>query len=114
MYALLSPAYRIIVEFGAEADIDGEVRTGELDFYIKNGNKWAVELLRDGDKVGDHLCRIGKEIQECPADEWLVVDYRFTKLGMRDINLCSLVFSADCRSCECLMRNMQHFTLLKE
>ena len=25
--------------------IDGKVVTGELDFYIKNGQKWALELL---------------------------------------------------------------------
>jgi hypothetical protein len=115
MYALLSPTYRIIAEFGTEAEVDGEVKTGELDFYIKNGNKWAIELLRDGDKVGAHLGRIGKKYKSVPADEWLVVDCRFTKPRKRDINLCSLVFSADCRSCECLMRSMQPFTLnLKE
>lgn len=116
MYALLSPAYRIIAEFGTEAKIDGELKTGELDFYIKNGNKWAVELLRDGDKVGAHLSRIGGKYKDVPADEWLMVDCRFTRPRKRDLNLCSLVFSDDCRSCECFMRDKQPpFTIdLKE
>lgn len=116
MYALLSPAYRIIAEFGTKAKIDDESKTGELDFYIKNGNKWAVELLCDGDKVGAQLGRIGGKYKNVPADEWLVVDCRFTRPRKRDLNLCSLVFSEDCRSCECFMRNEQPpFTIdLKE
>jgi hypothetical protein len=112
MDALLSPNYRIIAGFGTEAEINGEVKTGELDFYIKNGNKWAVELLCDGDKVGAHLGRrIGGKYKNVPAHEWLVVDCRFTKPRKRDPNLCSLIFSDDCRSCDFLMRNEQPFTI---
>ena len=65
---LLPIDYSIIPELGTEAEVDGKVVTGELDFYIKNGKKWAIELLRDGDGIGEHLRRIGGKYQNVVAD----------------------------------------------
>ena len=61
--ALLPTTYHIIPELGTEAVIDGKLKTGELDFYIRNGTKWGLELLRDGDKIGEHLDRIPGKCQ---------------------------------------------------
>ena len=104
--ALLPTTYRIIPELGTEAMIGGKVKTGELDFYIRNGNKWGLELLRDGDKIGEHLGRIPGKYKNVVADEWLVVDCRVhPSVPIKPAyNRCSLVFSEDFRSCQCYMR----------
>jgi hypothetical protein len=66
---LLPASYRIIPELGTEALLHGEVVTGELDFSIRNGKKWAAELLRDGDMIGEHLGRIPGKYKNVVADE---------------------------------------------
>ena len=105
LYTLLPATYNIIPELGTEAEIDSKTVTGELDFYIKNGKKWALELMRDGKKIGEHLDRIPGKYQNVEADEWLVVDFRYgTPPRMRDENLCSMVFTEDYKQCECSMR----------
>jgi hypothetical protein len=104
--AILPTSYRIIPELGTEALIGNKFKTGELDFYIKNGHKWALEFLRNGEKIGEHLGRIPGKYKNVVADEWLVVDCRiepsFPKKA--DHNRCSLVFSQDFTSCQCFMR----------
>ncbi|CAB9525246.1 expressed unknown protein [Seminavis robusta] len=35
-------------------DTNGQTVTGELDFYIAGNLHWAVELLRNGDKINEH------------------------------------------------------------
>jgi len=104
--ALLPTSYRIIPELGTEALIRGEVKTGELDFYIRNGSKWGLELLRDGDKIGGHLGRIPGKYRNVVADEWLVVDCCIhpSVPKKRAYNRCSLVFSENFRSCQCYLR----------
>lgn len=103
--SLLPVSYRIIPELGTQAMIDGKVVTGELDFYIKNGKKWALELLRDAKGRREHLNRIPGKYKEVVADTWLVLDCRVDGVvPSRDNNLCTLVFSDDFRSCQCYMR----------
>ena len=103
--SLLPVSYRIIPELGTQAKIDGKVVTGELDFYIKNGQKWALELLRDAKGRKEHLNRIPGKYREVVADAWLVVDCRVGVVVPNRINnLCTLVFSDDFRSCKCYMR----------
>ena len=85
--------------------IDGEVVTGELDFYIiKNGQKWALELRRDGKGRKEH--RIAGQYRKEVADTWLVVDCRVDGVvpSNRDNNLCTLVFTDNFKSCQCYMR----------
>lgn len=103
--SLLPSSYRIIPEYGTEATINGELKQGELDFYIMNGRKWGLQLLRNGDGIGEHLGRITGKYQNVEADEWLVVDCRI-RTGRRpcpDVDRCSLVFTEDFRSCQCYM-----------
>jgi hypothetical protein len=111
--SLLPVSYRIIPELGTQAKIDGEVVTGELDFYIKNGKKWALELLRDAKGRKEHLNRIPGKYREVVADAWLVVDCRADGVvpSKRDNNLCTLVFNDDFRSCQCYMRGNGVHTL---
>ena len=113
--ALLDTTYRIIPELGTEAMIDGKLKTGALDFYIRNGNKWGLELLRDGDRIGEHLGRIPGKYKNVLADEWLVVDCRVhpSVPKERGYNRCSLVFSEDFRSCQCYMRLSQEPTAIQ-
>ena len=40
IYLLLPLKYRIVAEFGTSAKVNGEKKTGELDFYIRNGRRW--------------------------------------------------------------------------
>ena len=86
--------------------IDGKAVTGDLDFYIKNGKKGALELLHDAKGRREHLNRIPGKYREVVADAWLVVDCRVDGVvpSKRDNNLCTLVFSDDFRSCQCYMR----------
>ena len=103
--SLLPPSYRIVPEYGTEALMQGKMKTGELDFYIRHGAKWGLELVRDGDGIGEHLRRIIGKYQNVEADEWLVVDCRVNG-GRPNLaaDRCSLVFADDCRSCQCYMR----------
>lgn len=104
--SLLPSSYRILPEYGTEATINGELKTGELDFYILNGMKWGLELLRDGDGIGKDLRRITGIYQNVEADEWLILDCRM-HTGRRPhpaVDRCSLVFAQDFRTCQCYMR----------
>jgi hypothetical protein len=80
--------------------------TGELDLYIRNGKKWVEELLRNGDKIGEHLGCIHGKYKNVALDEWLVVDCHAHPNAPKkfDQNRWSLVFSTDYRSCQCYMR----------
>lgn len=103
--SLLPVSYRIIPELGTKAKMDGQVVTGELDFYMKKGQKWALELLRDGHGVGEHLGRIPGKYKNVDADAWLVVDCRLNvKPKKREKQLCTLVFGEDYTTCECYLR----------
>lgn len=103
--SLLPMSYRIMPELGTKAEMHGKTVTGELDFYIKNGRKWALELLRDGKGLREHLGRIPGEYRNVEATSWLVVDCRMNvKPRNKEENLCILVFEEDYRSCQCYMR----------
>jgi len=102
--SLLPLSYRIIPEYGTMAVIDGVPKTGELDFYIINGKKWALELLRDGQKISQHLNRIPGNYQNVEANQWLMVDCRVEKEPQtKATNYCALVFSKDFKTAMCYM-----------
>eukprot|EP00523_Entomoneis_sp_CCMP467_P022449 CAMPEP_0168856586 /NCGR_PEP_ID=MMETSP0727-20121128/15265_1 /TAXON_ID=265536 /ORGANISM="Amphiprora sp., Strain CCMP467" /LENGTH=524 /DNA_ID=CAMNT_0008911137 /DNA_START=138 /DNA_END=1709 /DNA_ORIENTATION=- len=103
--SLLPVSYRIIPELGTKAMIGDRTVIGELDFYIKNGNRWAVEFLCDGDRLDPHLDRIPGKYRNVEASSWLVVDCRMGgKPKKRDKDLCTLVFDEKFTSCEFYMR----------
>ena len=102
--SLLPLSYRIIPEYGTMAVIDGVSKTIELDFYIRNGTKWALELLRDGQKISQNLSRIPGKYQNVEVDQWLVVDCLVEKEPqIKDANYCALVFSKDFKTAMCYM-----------
>jgi hypothetical protein len=110
--SLLPVSYRIIPELGTKAMIGGRTVTGELDFYIKNGNKWAVEFVRGSDRLDPHLDRIPGKYRNVEASSWLVVDCRMGgKPKKRDKDLCTLVFDKKFASCECYMRQKDPITV---
>ena len=89
---------------------------GELDFYINGDLQWCLELLRNGDKIGDHLARFHPSIgkyREVVKMSYLVVDCRGPKKGevKVDESRCTLYFAEDFRSCICKMRLQEEVTL---
>lgn len=58
MSKLLTLHNKIIPELNTKVDpTPGSNGTGELDFYINGNLKWCLELLRNGDKINNHLER---------------------------------------------------------
>ncbi|CAG8688488.1 6915_t:CDS:2, partial [Acaulospora morrowiae] len=56
---------------------------GYLDFYLNDQRNWAIELLRDGDKLQEHQQRFQKDSQYTSilkyAKEWAIIDIRNSK-----------------------------------
>lgn len=110
--SLLPVSYRIIPELGTKAIIGGRTVGGELDFYIKNGKKWAVEFVRKSDRLNEHLNRIPGKYRNVEASSWLVVDCLMGgRPKKRDKDLCTLVFDNKFASCECYVRLMDPKTV---
>ncbi len=58
----LPPSVAVCPELNTFAkDAGGEVITGELDFFIFGDLNWAIELLRNGDKINEHVERFDPE-----------------------------------------------------
>ena len=106
----------IIPELNTRAELGEEIVSGELDFFINGELKWALELLRNGSKLGEHIQRFhpssGKYLN-VPANAYLVVDCRGPRV--REVQQmderCTLYFSEDFRTCICAMRHEQEITL---
>ena len=84
-----------------------KIVTGELDFYINGDKQWCLELLRLGDKIGEHVARFedhkGKYRKVIKKDH-LVVDCRGPKVGREARNeesRSTLYFSEDFKKCIC-------------
>ena len=92
-------------------DANGKVVSGELDFYINGSLHWCIELLRNGDKIGEHLGRFqprtGKYRNLVKSNDYLVVDCRPPKRG-RGANIaedrCTLYFEENFSKCRVQMR----------
>ena len=53
--------------------------TGFLDFYVNNGLEWGVELLREGDRMSEHLERFivdDRSYQDIPLGQCAILDFR--------------------------------------
>ena len=89
---------------------EGEEISGELDFYINSQLQWCVELLRRGDKIGEHLARFDKhdgKYREVVAKDYLVLDCRPPKPGRGVVineNRCTLYFEENYTKCRIQMR----------
>ena len=86
------------------------VERGELDFYINGSLQWCLELLRNGDKIGERLARFkprtGK-YRNVEAKDYLVVDCRPPKRGngaQIAVDRCNLYFEENFTKCRVQMR----------
>jgi hypothetical protein len=76
----------------------------ELDFYINGDLQWCLELLRLGEKIGEHLARfdsqaVGEEYHDVVWKEYLVLDCRGPKKGLeviRPTTMCDVLFTLLC------------------
>jgi hypothetical protein len=89
---------------------NGEEISGELDFYINGNLQWCLELMRNGDKIGEHLARsiphTGK-YRNVEAKDYLVVDCRPPKRGngaQIAVDRCNLYFEENFTKCRVQMR----------
>ena len=113
MSTLLPLTNYIIPELRTFAfDSSGNLVSGELDFYINGDLQWCLEILRLGDKIGEHLARFDYEqgkYREVQMRDYLVVDCRGEK-GARGVPVevnearCTLYFAGNFGSCICKMR----------
>ena len=104
----------LIPELNTKATMPGGEKTGELDFYINSQLQWCLELLRMGDKVGQHLDRFKGKCREVPTSEFLIVDCRGPKKGAgahRNENRCNLYFEDNFTKCRIQMRLGEEYVL---
>eukprot|EP00529_Nitzschia_sp_RCC80_P012126 CAMPEP_0113462804 /NCGR_PEP_ID=MMETSP0014_2-20120614/12302_1 /TAXON_ID=2857 /ORGANISM="Nitzschia sp." /LENGTH=566 /DNA_ID=CAMNT_0000354721 /DNA_START=90 /DNA_END=1790 /DNA_ORIENTATION=+ /assembly_acc=CAM_ASM_000159 len=98
----------------------GETVTGELDFFISGRLDWAIEVLRNGDKINEHVQRfdpVNGKYRSVGHKAHLVVDCRGprTKSAETIYDRCTLYFARDFTEVECKMREQPLVTLsLKE
>jgi len=74
----LPPTHRVAAEVSRVLKQGTPQITGELDFWINSTLEWAIELLRQGDRKGEHLERFQRDGAYGPlrAKQWRVVDFR--------------------------------------
>lgn len=74
----LPPTHRVAAEVSRVLKQGTPQIAGELDFWINSTLEWAIELLRQGDRKGEHLQRFQRDGSYGPlrAKQWRVVDFR--------------------------------------
>ena len=94
-------------------DDSGNVKTGELDFFVGgevNGDlRWAIEITRKGDKINEHVSRFDPSNGKYRAighTAWIVVDCRGPRVKQVEMKQarCTLYFAEDFQTAECKMR----------
>ncbi|KAL8012180.1 putative AAA+ ATPase domain, P-loop containing nucleoside triphosphate hydrolase [Plasmopara halstedii] len=57
---------------------------GEIDFYLNGSLRWGIELLVNGDKIGEHMSRFaaGGKYAALAAKEYVIIDFRGNKCGI--------------------------------
>ena len=81
----LPPSHRVAAEVSHVLKQGTPQIAGELDFWINSTLEWAIELLRQGDRKGEHLDRFGTGGAYgplCPK-QWRVVDFRLAEAGAK-------------------------------
>lgn len=75
----------ILPEFNTRAvDSQDSNAKPELDSYVNSNKQWCVELLQEGQMVGEHLSRFGDKSGKCrkvKTKDCCVVDCRGPKKG---------------------------------
>ena len=84
--------------------------TGELDFYINGRLQWCSELLRNEDKIGEHIQHFDENNGKyCKVDmnDYLVVNCRRAEKRGAGVqpseSQCTLYFAPDFKHCWCQM-----------
>jgi hypothetical protein len=114
---LLPPAVAVCPELNTFAkDKNGKVLSGELDFYIGEDRYWAIELLRKGDKINEHVQRFDStngKYRGVGYKDYLVVDCRgaLSKEVKTMQDRCTLYFANDFQSVQCKMREESLVTI---
>ncbi len=74
----LPPTHRVAAEVSRVLKQGTPQIAGELDFWVNSTLEWAIELLRQGDRKGEHLERFERDGVNGPlrAKQWRVVDFR--------------------------------------
>ena len=89
---------------------------GELDFYVNGSKQWCIEMLREGEGIGEHLNHFRREgtsrgkCRKVEAKDYYVVDCRGPKKrgGAKIENhRCTLCFADDFSLCCCQMKGYQ-------
>jgi len=93
---------------------EGKVVSGELDFFIGGTNitgtrLWAIEILRNGDKINEHVARFDPTVgkyRKVGYTDFLVIDCRgaLMKPVQTMQSRCTLYFSDDFETVQCSMR----------
>jgi hypothetical protein len=95
---------------------------GEIDFYLNGDLRWGIELLVNGDKIGEHLNRftLNGKYAALGAKDYVVVDLRCNKTGsitnvIRKQERITVFFKVgDFSSCRCIFglnENPEQITL---
>jgi hypothetical protein len=109
--SVLKTNVTVLPELNTYRYLPGGKEGGFLDFYINGEKKWAMEFLRLGDRMKQHVERFhpkrGKYRGVQPK-EYLVIDCRGPKEGkhkiIEDEHICTLYFAIDFQTCVCKMR----------
>lgn len=83
---------------------------GEIDFYLNGSLRWGIELLVNGDGIGEHMARFGEDgkYAALAVKDYAVVDLRCNQEGIvtnviRKPERISVFFKAgDFSSCRCI------------
>ena len=117
----LPPSVAVCPELNTFAkDSAGNAVTGELDFYIAGDLNWAVELLRKGDKINEHVERFDSQngkYRLVGHTAHLVIDCRGPRSRQVETmpERCTLYFADNFATAECKMRDRPIQTIsLKE
>ncbi|PYH96186.1 hypothetical protein BO71DRAFT_184152 [Aspergillus ellipticus CBS 707.79] len=99
-----------------EFAIDYGNQSGSLDFYISDMN-WGIELLRDNDRISEHLNRFEpggqyhRLVQENNMNQWIVLNFTNRRPSKKRTGHCGrlyhVVFTNNFRSFEILHADLE-------
>ena len=103
--------------FAVDSNDSSKIVSGELDFYIGGDLPWALELLRQGSKLGRKADRMDEKRginRTVPLADYLVIDClgpKADKAMAPEPSKCTLYFSEDFRKCTVQMRLQEAFEI---
>lgn len=103
--------------FAVDPNDSANIVTGELDFYINGDKQWCLELVRLGDKIGEHVARFEEhkgKYRKVTKRDYIIVDCRGPKKGggtRLGKSKCTLNFSEDFKKCLCQLRQKEPFEI---